>query len=162
MPSYGSVLGDLETFFSDNESMKRFLRPVDGVSLLERFIPMLMIVISLLATVPPIMAINKLHGEEKKERIVHLLGRSISRTKLLGSYFILSVVNGLVMLALAAFGLWSVGTTVVEGGLSAEIIFGAGFSYYPAMLVMLSLAVLLIGLYPLFGFMFCIPLSCCI
>ncbi|MFC4323592.1 ABC transporter permease [Litchfieldia salsa] len=146
--SYGSVLGDLETFFSDNEAMKQLLPPVEGVTLLEQFIPMLMIVISLLATIPPVMAMNKLRSEEKQDRIVHLLSKSISRTKLLGSYFILSIINGLIMISLAAFGLWLVGTTVVAGGLSIDMIFIAALSYYPAMVVMISLAVFLIGIFP--------------
>ncbi|MFD1738404.1 ABC transporter permease [Bacillus salitolerans] len=146
--SYGSVLGDLESFFSDNEAMKQLLQPAEGVSLVEQFIPMLMIVISLLATIPPVMAMNKLRGEEKKERIVHLLGRTVSRTKLIGSYFLISIINGFVMISLAALGLWSVGTITVEGGLAFEMIFGAALSYYPAMLVMISLAVLLIGFFP--------------
>ena len=148
--SYGSVLGDLETFFSDNEAMKQLLPPVEGVSLIEQFIPMLMIVISLLATIPPVMSMNKLRSEEKKERIVHLLAKNVSRTKLIGSYFIISIVNGFIMLSFAALGLWSVGNIVVEGGLSFGIIVGAAISYYPAMLVMISLAVLLIGIYPRF------------
>ena len=146
--SYGSVLGDLESFFSQNDTLKQLLQPEEGLTLIEQFIPMLMIVISLLATVPPVMAINKLRGEEKKERIVHLLSRSVSRTKLLGSYFIISIVNGFVMISLAALGLWSAGTAVVEGGLSFEMIFGAALSYYPAMLVVISIAVLLIGFLP--------------
>ncbi|WP_026582008.1 ABC transporter permease [Bacillus sp. J33] len=146
--SYGSVLGDLESFFSQNETMKQLLQQAEGVTLVEQFIPMLMIVISLLATVPPVMAMNKLRGEEKKERIVHLLSRTVSRTKLLGSYFIISAVNGFVMISLAALGLWSAGTAVVEGGLSFGMIFGAALSYYPAMLVMIGLAVLLIGFLP--------------
>jgi ABC-2 type transport system permease protein len=146
--SYGSVLGDLETFFSDNETMKQLLQPKEGVTLIEQFIPMLMIIISLLATVPPVMAVNKLRGEEKKDRIVHLLSKSVSRTKLLGSYFLISIINGFMMILLAALGLWSAGNAVVEGGLSFEMIFNAALSYYPAMFVMISLAVFLIGYLP--------------
>ncbi|WP_282172354.1 ABC transporter permease [Cytobacillus firmus] len=148
--SYGSVLGDLESFFSENEAMKQLLKPTEGVTLVEQFIPMLMIVISLMATIPPVMAMNKLRGEEKKERIVHLLSRAVSRNKLLGSYFVISVINGFLMISLAALGLWSAGTAVVEGGLSFGMIFGAALSYYPAMLVMISLAVFLIGFLPKF------------
>ncbi|MDM5225184.1 ABC-2 transporter permease [Cytobacillus sp. NJ13] len=148
--SYGSVLGDLESFFSDNEAMKQLLKPTEGVTLVEQFIPMLMIVISLMATIPPVMAMNKLRGEEKKERIVHLLSRAVSRTKLLGSYFVISVINGFLMISLAALGLWSAGTAAVEGGLSFGMIFGAALSYYPAMLVMIGLSVFLIGFLPKF------------
>lgn len=148
--SYGSVLGDLESFFSDNEAMKQLLKPTEGVTLVEQFIPMLMIVISLMATIPPVMAMNKLRGEEKKERIVHLLSRAVSRSKLLGSYLVISVINGFLMISLAALGLWSAGNSVVEGGLSFGMIYGAALSYYPAMLVMISLAVFLIGFLPKF------------
>lgn len=148
--SYGSVLGDLESFFSENEAMKQLLKPTEGVTLVEQFIPMLMIVISLMATIPPVMAMNKLRGEEKKERIVHLLSKAVSRSKLLGSYLVISVINGFLMISLAALGLWSAGTAVVEGGLSFGMIFGAALSYYPAMLVMISLAVFLIGFLPKF------------
>lgn len=148
--SYGSVLGDLESFFSENEAMKQLLKPTEGVTLVEQFIPMLMIVISLMATIPPVTAMNKLRGEEKKERIVHLLSKAVSRSKLLGSYLVISVINGFLMISLAALGLWSAGTAVVEGGLSFGMIFGAALSYYPAMLVMISLAVFLIGFLPKF------------
>jgi ABC-2 type transport system permease protein len=147
--SYGSVLGDLESFF-DTEAMKQLLKPAEGVTIVEQFIPMLMIVISLLATVPPVMAMNKLRGEEKKERVIHLLSRAVSRSRLLGSYFVISVLNGLLMISLAALGLWSAGDAVVEGGLSFSMIFEAALSYYPAMLVMISLAVFLIGFLPRF------------
>jgi ABC-2 type transport system permease protein len=146
--SYGSVLGDLESFFAESETMKQLLQPAEGVTLIEQFIPMLMIVISLLATIPPVMSMNKLRGEEKKERIFHLLSRTVSRTKLLGSYFILAIVNGFIMISLAALGLWSAGNAVVEGGLSFEMIFGAALSYYPAMLVMIGIAVFLMGYLP--------------
>lgn len=96
------------------------------------------------------MAMNKLRGEEKKERVVHLLSRAVSRSRLLGSYFVISVLNGLLMISLAALGLWSAGDAVVEGGLSFGMIFEAALSYYPAMLVMISLAVFLTGFLPRF------------
>lgn len=146
--SYGSVLGDLESFFSNNEIMKELLKPEEGLTLTEQFIPMLMIVISLLATVPPVMAMNKLRGEEKKERIVHMLGRAVARTKFLGSYLLVAVLNGFFMLSLAAIGLWSAGTASVDGGLSFSMIYGAALSYYPAMLVMIGASVFLIGIWP--------------
>lgn len=148
--SYGSVLGDLDSFFGENAAMVELLQLEEGESMLERFLPMLMIVIALFATIPPVMAMNKLRGEEKKERMVHLISRAVSRTTLLGSYLLIAVVNGFVMIFLAALGLWSAGTAVVEGGLSAELIFGNAFSYYPAMLVMMGLAVLLTGILPKF------------
>ncbi|MGJ9382695.1 ABC transporter permease [Salipaludibacillus sp. CF4.18] len=146
--SYGSVLGDLETFFESNELMEQMLTPAAGVSLTEQFIPMLMLVITLLATVPPIMTMNKLRLEEKKERIDHLLSRAVSRAELLGGYVVLSIINGFVMLSPGAIGLWSAGAAVMEDGLGFGMIYAAALAYYPAMLVMISITVFLIGYLP--------------
>lgn len=146
--SYGSIFGDLESFFEGNETYQQMLQQAEGASIVEQFIPTLMIVISLLATVPPVMAMNKLRSEEKKGRLEHLLGRAVSRTKLIGSYVILAVVNGFVMIALSALGLWSAAASVMEEGLELGMIFSAAFVFFPAMLVMISIAAFLNGFLP--------------
>lgn len=146
--SYGSVLGDMELFFEGNEMMEQMLPPVEGVSLTELFIPMLLVVMAIVATVPPVMAMNKLRGEEKKGRLDQLLGRAVSRPQLMGGYLLISGVNGFIMLSLAATGLWLAGAAVMDEGLAFGMIFGAAMSYYPAILVMIGLAVFLIGFLP--------------
>ncbi|MFC0560538.1 ABC transporter permease [Halalkalibacter alkalisediminis] len=148
--SYGSVLGDMESFFEGNELMEQMLQPAEGISLTEQFIPMLLVVIAILATIPPVMAMNKLRGEEKKDRLEHLLVRAVSRTQLMGGYLIISVINGFVMMSLAAIGLWSAGDAVMDGGLDFGMIYGAAMAYYPAILVMIGLAVFLTGIFPKF------------
>ncbi|GAB3046887.1 ABC transporter permease [Virgibacillus ainsalahensis] len=146
--SYGSVLGDLEAFFSGNEMMEQMLMQEEGYTLTEQFIPMLMIIMALLATVPPVMAINKLYGEEKKNRVEHLLGRAVSRIRLMGGYLLIAMVNGFIMLSLTAIGLWAAGDAVMEDGFEFGTIYGAALVYYPAILVMIGIAVLLIGFLP--------------
>lgn len=149
--SYGSVLGDLEAFFEGNEMMEQMLVAEEGYTMTEQFIPTLMIVMGLLATVPPGMAMLKLYGEEKKNRVEHLLGRAVSRTKLMGSYLLIAIVNGFVMLSLTAIGLWAAGDAVMEEGLDFCTIYGAALVYYPAMLVIIGLAAFLIGVLPKLG-----------
>ena len=146
--SYGSVLGDLELFFSDNEMMRQFLSPAPGVSLTEQFIPMLMAVMAILGTIPPVMVVNKLYSEEKKGRMGHVLGGAVSRTRLMTGYVTLAAVNGFVMLSLAALGLWSAGTTVMEEPFAFGTVFGAAIAYYPAVLVIIGAAASLIGTVP--------------
>lgn len=148
--SYGSVLGDLESFFEGNELLDQLLRPEDGLTIVEQFMPMLIIVNALIATIPPIMAMNKIRGEEKKSRLDQLLGTSLSRTKLMGSYYILSIINGFAMLSLTAFGLWSAGVISMEGDLSFGEIYQSTLAYYPAVLVMIGITVCLIGWLPKF------------
>ena len=146
--SYGSVMGDLESFFEGNEMLEQMLIAEEGYSMTEQFIPMLLMVMGILATVPPVMAMNKLIGEEKKNRVEHLLARAVSRSKLLGSYLFIAIFNGFVMISLAAIGLWSAAEAVMEEGFNFGTIYGAALVYYPAMLVMIGVVVFLIGFLP--------------
>ncbi|WP_088034536.1 ABC transporter permease [Evansella clarkii] len=146
--SYGSVMGDMESFFEGNEMLQQMLQPEEGLTLTEQFIPMLLIVMSIMATVPPVIAMNKLRGEEKKERLDHLLGRAVSRTQLMGGYLLLAVLNAFIMISLTAIGLWSAADAVMEEGLSFSMIYGAAMAYLPATLVMVGLAVFLTGVLP--------------
>ncbi|MCR6107490.1 ABC-2 transporter permease [Salipaludibacillus agaradhaerens] len=146
--SYGSIFGDLESFIEGNDMYENMLVQVEGISIVEQFLPTLMIVIALIATVPPLMAMNKLRGEEKKGRSDHLLARAVSRIRLMGGYLVLSLVNGFIMLSVSTFGLWAAGAAVMDDGLEFTMVYGAGIVFYPAMIVMIGLAVLLIGCLP--------------
>lgn len=146
--SYGSVLGDLESFFADNDMMKNLLPPVKGFSLTEQFLTMLMSVISMICTIPPLMAMLKLKGEERKNRTEHLLSRAVSRIRMIGSYFVISIVCGFVMLSLAAIGLGLVGNSVMEEGVAFGRIYSAAMVYLPAIWIMIGIAALFIGIMP--------------
>ncbi|UMZ74379.1 ABC transporter permease [Natranaerofaba carboxydovora] len=146
--SYGSVFGDLETFFVDNEIIQQMLPPSEGYSLTEQFLTMLMSVIAIFATVPPLIMILKLRGEEKQERTENLLTRAVPRTKLMGSFFAISIVTGFIMLFLTVVGLWSAGSAVMEDPISFSTTFGAAMVYLPSMWMMIGIAVLLIGILP--------------
>ncbi|WP_010098390.1 ABC transporter permease [Ornithinibacillus scapharcae] len=146
--SYGSILGDLEAFFDGSQELQKMLVTEEGYSLIEQFLPMLMMVMAILAAIPAIMSINKLYGEEKKQRIEHVLGRAVSRTSLMRSYLVIASINGCVMLSLAAVGLWLAGSLVVTDGLEFSLVYGAAITYFPATLVMIGLATALIGWLP--------------
>src|SRR5699024_2543412 len=88
--SFGSILGDLESFFEDVDVMQELINPVNGYSLTEQFITMLMSTMAMIGTIPVLMAMLKLIGEEKKNRTEHLLSRAVSRTRLIVSSFFLS------------------------------------------------------------------------
>ncbi len=146
--SYGSVLGDIESFFEDVEMMGELLSQVEGFSLTEQFITMLMSIMAMFSTIPALMAMLKLIGEERKKRTEHLLSRAVSRTRLMASSLIVSVVTSFVMLSLAAIGLWSASTVVMEDGISFGMLYGAAMAYLPAMWIMIGFVVLLIGIVP--------------
>ncbi|MCL7749463.1 ABC transporter permease [Halalkalibacter alkaliphilus] len=146
--SYGSVFGDLESFFLNNEMMSQLMPPVEGLSLTEQFLTMLMSVIAMICTVPPLMFMMKLKGEERRAHTEHLLSRAVSRTNVMGSYFLLSFVLGFVMVFLAVLGLWSASVSVMEEPISFLVMFKAAMVYMPAIWFMIGLAVLIIGYKP--------------
>lgn len=146
--SYGSVLGDLESFIENNEMMRELLAPAEGFSLTEQYLTMLMSIISMICTIPTLMMILRLKGEEKKNRTEHLLARAVSRTHLIGSFSLISIVGGFVMLLLAVLGLWSAGAAAMENPIAFGTLFKAAMVYLPAMWIMIGVAVLLTGLVP--------------
>ena len=146
--SYGSVLGDIDEYFKANEMIVELLQPIEGVSLTEQFIIMIIAVISMACAIPAVAMILKLNSEEKKNRTEHLLARAVSRFKVLGSYLLISVVTGFLMLLLSAFGLWSAGAAVMGDAISFGLILKATMVYLPAIWIMMGVAVLLIGFIP--------------
>ena len=143
--SYGSILGDLESF---NKEIELIMEPVEGFTLTEQFLTIPMSIISMICTVPALMMVLKLRGEEKKNRTEHLLSRAVSRTTLLGSYLIIAVVGGFMMLLIAMVGLWVAGSSVMEEAISFGKMFNASMVYLPAVWMMVAVAVLLIGFLP--------------
>ncbi|MBS4196817.1 ABC transporter permease [Lederbergia citri] len=149
--SYGSVLGDLESFLENLEVMKDVLTSTEGFSLTEQFISMLMSILAMISTIPALMAILKLKGEEEKNRTEHLLSRAVSRSRLLMSYLIVSIGNGFLALSMAAIGLWAAGAAVMDDSIPFSTIYGAAMAYLPAMWIMIGLAVLFLGFAPKFS-----------
>lgn len=146
--SYGSVFGDLDSFFSDNELFKEMLPQVEGFSLIDQFLPMLMSIMAMVGTIPAIMAMNKIIGEEKKNRTEHLLSRAVSRMQVIGNSLMISILTSFVMISLAAFGLWVAGSIAMEDEIAFGTFYGAGIVYLPAMVAMTGLATFLIGVVP--------------
>jgi ABC-2 type transport system permease protein len=146
--SYGSVLGDLETFFETNEMMSLILPSAEGFTLTELFVTTLMSVISMICAIPVLLYITKIRGEEKRSRLEHLLARSVSRAWLMGSFLLISLIGSIVLQFLAVFGLWSAGAAVMEDPISLGRMLQAGFVYLPALWFMIGLAVFFLGVFP--------------
>ena len=146
--SYGSVLGDLDSYLESMELIRDALIDVEGFSLTEQFIPMLMVVMAMSAAIPVLLMVLKVGAEEKKNRMEHLLARAVSRTSIMGSYMLLSVLAGFAMLLLAILGMWSAAAATMSDPLPLSTIFNAGMTYLPALWVMSGLAALIIGFIP--------------
>ncbi len=146
--SYGSVLGDLETYLEAMELIQAALPDVEGFSLTEQFLPMLMAVISMVATIPVLLMALKVRTEETKNRMEHLLARAVSRSRIMGSSLILSLIVGFLVLFLGAIGLWSAGAATMDDPLAFGKIMNATLVYFPAIIVMIGFSLLLVGFFP--------------
>lgn len=146
--SYGSILGDLEGFLDTSGIIQQMIPQAEGLSLTERFMTMLMTILSILGTMPPLMFILKLNSEEKKNRTEALLSKAISRNQVLGSYTLIAVLAVPLMQLISIIGLWSAAVVVMDDAISFNTFFKAGFAHIPAMWIMVGLAILLIGYLP--------------
>lgn len=148
--SYGSVLGDLSTFFEQNEMIKQMLASDENISMTEQFLSMLMVIMAIMATIPVIMSILKIKGEEKKQRTEHLLARDISRKKLLLSYVVIAFIVSILMLLVAVVGLAVTGLAVLEIDTTFSMLVKSMLVYLPALWVILGISVFLFGVAPRF------------
>ena len=142
--SYGSVLGDLDAFFQDNELLSAMIVADENHSLTAQFLPMLMAVLAFISTIPALLSLHRIAGEERKSRIDVVL-ISVSRRKLLGCYFALSVMTAFAMLSFSALGLWLAGTVSMEDPFSFKMVWLAAIVHFPAILVMIGISTCLIG-----------------
>lgn len=146
--SYGSILGDLEGFIDSSGIIQQMIPEAEGYSMTERFVTMLMTILSILGTVPVLMYVLKLKSEENKGRTEHLLSRAVSRNNILGSYTLIAFVAAPIIQLMSVLGLWSAAIFVMDDVISFNILLKSGLAHLPAIWIMVGLAVLLIGFIP--------------
>ena len=146
--AYGSVLGELEGFINNSELVQLMLPESQTLSLTDRFITMLITIISALGTIPIVMFVLRLISEEKHNRTEQLLASPVSRNRLLASYTIIGLIGSVLVQFLSILGLWSAAAFVMEDLVSFNVLLNAALINIPAMLVFVSIAVFLIGCLP--------------
>ena len=146
--SYGSILGDLEGFLDSSEMIRQMIPVAEGFTLTERFMVMLVIILSIIGTVPTLMYILKLWAEEKRGRTEQVFVGSVSRNRMIGSYTLIAIIAAPLIQLVSIMGFWSAASFVMEDKLPLYTLLKAGFVYLPAIWVMVGLAVLLIGFIP--------------
>lgn len=146
--SYGAVLGDLEGFIDSSSLIQQMIPEAAGYTMTERFVTMLMTILSILGTIPVLMYVLKLRSEEKKGRTEHLHARAVSRNNILGSYTLIALISAPIIQLMSVLGLWSAAIFVMEDAISFEVLIKAAFVHLPAIWIMVGLAVFLIGLLP--------------
>jgi len=146
--SYGSVFGDIETFINSNDIFRQLFAGIEGQDLTLGFMSFIVVVMAIVCTIPVITSVYKVKGEENKNRLEHILGRSISRTKIIISYTIVSIIKAPIMLFLVGFGLYVASFSVMDDPLPFKSLTRAVMAYLPALWMFTGLAALIVGLLP--------------
>lgn len=147
--SYGSVISDIDGMLEGNEVVAQIIASDPSLNMTDQFMAMILGVLAMAATIPTLMVMLKLRGEEKKHRMEKVIASAHSRFSVFGTFLLISALTALVfqLLQSLAFG----GSAVVVGYDVALLdIFLAGLGYLPAIYLMLGVSAMLIGWLPKF------------
>jgi ABC-2 type transport system permease protein len=146
--AFGMVTSDVDEFLSDVPQLEDFIAAFAGVTLLDSFLGMLIMLMAMLASGYAIQAALRPQGEETDGRAEPVLSTALSRTRWLGSYLIVAMAGSAGILLLIGLGL---GLTVSidqdDFGLLPRLL-GAALAYIPAVWLLIGITVALYGLIP--------------
>ncbi|WP_411954542.1 ABC transporter permease [Alkalibacillus sp. S2W] len=145
--TYGSVLGETGTYVAEIEIMKEMLNidQLTGRALIEEFVSMLAVIITIFATVPVVLSMYRLAKEEKLNRLESVIATATSKPSLLGVHLVIGLLFSLIVVSAAGIGMGLMGQRSVDG-LQFMTVFETMMAYLPAVWIMLSLAALCVGI----------------
>ena len=146
---YGSVFGDLEGYISGSEALSAMFSTAEGAaSVTEQFMVLLFAVMSLIGTIPLLTYVNRVVAQEKDGVTEHILSKAVSRPKQVLAYLLPSMVLSVIYQLLSAYGLWVVGSQVLDTLPPLSTFVNAALLYLPAMWCLIGISLLLIGYLP--------------
>lgn len=150
--AYGSIYGDMRTFLESNELMSQMFSQT-GVSIEESFTSTIMMVMIALASILPIVIVNKLFAEESRLHLSQIYGTKVSRGRLYWVTVGLAVIAGLIGILLSAGGLGGAAISMMGEGSTMDLgdFLAAGYNFLPSVLFFTGLAALILGWAPKLG-----------
>ncbi|HIV81164.1 MAG TPA: tetronasin resistance protein [Candidatus Salinicoccus merdavium] len=147
--AYGSIYGDMQTFLESNEVMQQMFTQA-GVSLEESFTSTIIMVMVVLASILPIVIINKLFAEENRSHLSQIFSTKVSRTELYWTTVGLAIFAGVLGTLLSVAGLGGTALSFMESDTPMGMMdfFASGFNLWPSVLFYTGLSALIIGWAP--------------
>ena len=146
--SYGSVFGDLESFISQNELFQMILATEEGTDMMLSFMTYIILVMSLVTSIPVINCILKLRSEEKKNRLEAVYARAVSKTEQFLPYTIIAIFLSVVLQFVLSVGMWLAASVTMEESFSFWEVIIAGFMKLPGIWLFAGISAMLIGVLP--------------
>jgi ABC-2 type transport system permease protein len=153
--AYGSVMGDMGNFLSSNELYQSILgvNPALTSNITNPVVATLMMIMSLVACIPVIVIIHRLHAEENRGRIEQVFAKSVSRSYFFAGYFVIAAIIAVVLQLVSALGFYLMAaSTMPEGAISLAMVLKVTFNYLPGLLLFAGLAAFLVGISPRLSF----------
>lgn len=148
---YGSILGQADDMLKNIDQVQEALAKIGGTTMAESFASMVMVIISVVASVYVVMASLRPRAEESAGRAEPLLATGLSRTRWAGSHLAVALTGGTVLLLLAGLGFGILGAASASDGSLVPKLVGASLAYAPALWVTAGVAVALFGWFPRAG-----------
>lgn len=142
--SYGSIFGDINDFFENNPLLKSMIPNASG-NYAEHFLPQLMLIMAMVSTIPALMTLFKVKKEQDKGYTVFVLSKPLSRGKYLLSFWLLALVNAVVMLFLSGLGLYVGQYYAMKEPFQFDTIITSAIVHVPAILVFIGIGTLIVG-----------------
>ncbi|MCL1789827.1 MAG: ABC transporter permease [Peptococcaceae bacterium] len=147
--SYGSVLGDIESFASQSEFYSMMIVMNPDYSTSQMFMSMVIFIMALISVIAVLTAAMKIRGEEKDGCAEHVLSRAVSRVRYMSGYGILAFATSVLAQLATASGIYLAAQVVLpDADLSFAYLLKANLVFLPAMWVMIGIAIFLIGILP--------------
>lgn len=141
--SYGSIMGDMETFIDTNEVFRQISKGNVMV-----MVSMFMLIMAIIGAIPILHFMLKARGEEKRGYAENILSRSASHKDQLRGYFIIAMLSAVFVPFLNAVGFWAGSTPVMDNPVPFSNWLLSCVVYIPAFLVLIGVAIALIGWLP--------------
>lgn len=146
--TFGSIFGDLEAFFIENDVLARLLPQNNDFKITDQFIGLIMEIITIMACIPVLMYLFKLWQEEKSGRMEALVSKSISKINLFISFLGISIIFIIISTFVSILGLYTSANAVLQEPLEFDMLLKAGLAFIPSITFILALGCFLIGNMP--------------
>lgn len=144
----GSILGDLEAFFSGNDRIQAMFPNMSGDALTQEFIGMIATIMMIVIAIPLLTFIGKIYGEEKKNHMENIISKKITKTNIMSAYLIYTLITCVILVLVGILSVYAAGAAFV--GFSD--LFKPILVFVPVLIFMVGLGCFIVGAIPkLFG-----------
>jgi len=147
--SFGAILGEAKTHLAGNEVLQTLLGSTNhDASLIEQFIPFLILLIAIIIAIPLVFVILKLKSEEKHNLTEHLFGRAVSKIQVITGYLFIAIASSIIFCLTVATGFWLGGLISLDEPINFTTFLSATLILLPALWIKIGFAVFLLGWLP--------------